>query len=272
MYKRIFSGLTGAAFIIAVLFFNQSFPWIINLVTSIIAALAVKEIFSVVGMVQIYEVMIPTLAFSFSMPLIKDSIFLEIVCYLYTIMVLCALMINKDLKIKGVLVVYSLSIIVSYSLLKIVQLRDFGGEYGGFYVFLAFSIAWMSDTGAYFFGKFFGRYKLCPEISPKKTIEGFLGGIIVCLTCVTLVAFVFNNYVFPQKQQINYALILILGITGSILSSLGDLCFSMVKRRYNVKDFGSFMPGHGGVLDRFDSVVFVVPYVYIFLRLMPIIY
>ena len=152
-----------------------------------------------------------------------------------------------------------------------VDLRNFGGEYGSFYVFLALAIAWISDTGAYFSGKFFGKSKLCPEISPKKTLEGFVGGILFCLTCVILTAFIFNNFVFPEKQKINYVLVIALALIGSLISSLGDLCFSAVKRRCGVKDFGNLMPGHGGVLDRFDSVIFVVPYVYLFLKFIPII-
>ncbi len=260
-------------FLLVILLFDQTFHWIINLVTSLIAVLAIKEIFSVVGMLRSYEVMLPTLLFAFLLPLVSFSdLGLELICYSYTALIFCVLMINKNLKIKNVLVVYALSIIVSYSLLKIVQLRSFGGKYGSFYLVLALTSAWMSDTGAYFFGKFFGRNKLCPEISPKKTIEGFIGGILTCLVFVVLISFLFNNYLFAEKQQINYFYVLLLGLSGSILSCLGDLCFSMVKRRYNVKDFGNLMPGHGGILDRFDSVIFVVPYVYIFLKFVKIIF
>lgn len=263
----------GVSFLLIILLFDQTFPLIINIVTSLIAVLAIKEIFSVVGMLHDYEVMLPTLVFAFLLPLMNFSpLAMESVCYCYTALIFCVLMINKNLKIKNVLVVYALSIIVSYSLLQIVQLRNYAGQYGSFYLFLALTIAWMSDTGAYFCGKFFGKNKLCPDISPKKTIEGFIGGILTCLIFVSLIAFIFNNYLFAQKQQINYFYILLLGSSGSVLSSLGDLCFSMVKRRYNVKDFGNLMPGHGGILDRFDSVIFVVPYVYIFLRFIPIIF
>ena len=164
-----------------------------------------------------------------------------------------------------------MALLISYSLFKIVDLRNTSIEFGSFYVFLALCIAWMSDTGAYFSGKFFGKSKLCPEISPKKTFEGFIGGIIFCLFCVILIALTFNSFVFPQKQHINYILVTILGLSGSLISSLGDLCFSAFKRKCGVKDFGNLMPGHGGVLDRFDSVIFVVPYVYLFLKFIPII-
>ena len=127
-------------------------------------------------------------------------------------------------------------------------------------------------SAAFFTGTFLGKHKLCPGISPKKTIEGFIGGIITCIISLVTIACVFNNLIFPEKQFINYALIIILGLFGSPISALGDLCFSAIKRRYGVKDFGNVMPGHGGILDRFDSVIFVAPYVFLFLRFIKIIF
>lgn len=270
--KRIVSGLTGAAFALIILFFNQNYPWIINLITSTISVLAIKEILSLIGISKNYTISIPTLIFVPMLPLFGYSVGWELIFYVYTIIVFSALMLNKSLKINDIFTLYAMSIIISFSFFKIVDLRDYGNQYGTFYVFLSLVIAWMSDTGAYFCGKYLGKNKLCPDISPKKTIEGFIGGIVVCLICVSLITAVFNNYLFYEKQQINYLLILLLGLTGSVISCLGDLCFSMIKRRYQIKDFGNLMPGHGGVLDRFDSIIFVVPYVYIFLKLIPIIF
>ncbi len=272
MSKRIVSGVIGAVFALTILMFNQNCLWLINIVTSLISALAIKEIFSVIGISKLYIITIPTLIFVPILPLVGFSTVWQLCWYLYTLIMLSSLMLYKDLKMKDICTVYTMSVVISFSLFKIVDLRNYGQEYGSFYVLLALTIAWMSDTGAYFCGNFFGKKKLCPEISPKKTIEGFIGGIIVCLICVVLISVTFNNYIFPEKQQINYFLVLVLGFVGSLLSSLGDLCFSTIKRRCGVKDFGNLMPGHGGILDRFDSVIFVVPYVYIFLKLMPIIF
>lgn len=272
MSTRIASGVIGGIFALIILIFNQNCLWLINIVTALISVLAIKEIFSVIGVSKLYIVTIPTFIFVPILPLIGFSVVWELAWYLYTLLMFSSLMLHKDFKIKDICTVYTMSVVISFSLFKIVDLRNYGQEYGSFYVFLALTIAWMSDTGAYFCGKFFGRKKLCPDISPKKTIEGFIGGIIVCLICVSLIAATFNNYMFPEKQQINYFLVLILGFVGSLISSLGDLCFSTLKRRCGVKDFGNLMPGHGGILDRFDSVIFVVPYVYIFLKFIPIIF
>lgn len=271
MSTRIISGLIGGFLTLVILFFDQSCPWLINLVTAIISVLAVREIFAVCGTSKIYILTIPTMIFAPLLQLIGFSVFWELGFYLYTLIMFSSMIWNKSVKLKETCTIYSLTLLISFSLFKMVELRNYGGEYGSFYVFLALAIAWISDTGAYFCGKCFGKSKLCPEISPKKTLEGFVGGILFCLTCVILIAFVFNNFVFPEKQKINYILVIALALIGSLISSLGDLCFSAVKRMCGVKDFGNLMPGHGGVLDRFDSVIFVVPYVYLFLKLVPII-
>ena len=116
-----------------------------------------------------------------------------------------------------------------------------------------------------------GKNKLCPEISPKKTIEGVIGGVAVCVFSLILIGLLFNNLMFYNRYRINYILLIFMGIIGSLVSALGDLCFSAIKRSCHIKDFGNVIPGHGGILDRFDSVIFVVPYVYLFLKLFPVI-
>lgn len=182
------------------------------------------------------------------------------------------MVIRPQFRLKDIAFTYSMAIIISISMGTISMLRNLGGIYGSFYVFLALVTAWMSDTGAYFCGKFLGKNKLCPEVSPKKTIEGFFGGIITCIVSLMIIACIFNNLIFPEKQHINYFLIIIMGLIGSIISTLGDLCFSIIKRKYGVKDFGNLVPGHGGILDRFDSVIFVAPYVFLFLKFIKIIH
>ncbi len=268
---RIFSGVIGAILTITILIFNQNCLWLINLITAIISVLAMKEIFSVIEISKNYFITIPSMIFASILPITGFSFVWGFFWYLYTIIIFVNLLLNKTLKIDKIFTIYSMSLIISFCLFKIVDLRDYGKEFGSFYVFLALMIAWMTDTGAYFCGILLGKNKLCPEISPKKTIEGFIGGIIVCLISVILIFLIFNYFMFSEKQEINYFLIIILSLTGSLVSSFGDLCFSAIKRSYHVKDFGNIMPGHGGVLDRFDSVIFVVPYVYFFVKFIHII-
>ena len=271
MSTRVISGLTGAFLVFAVLIFNQSFLMLINILVAIIAVLSMVEIFSAMGVQRLVCVTAPTLLFMPVMPLIGDAIIWQICWYIYTITMFIVMILNRTLKLRDISLIYMMAIIIATSLSKIVQLRDFGGEYGSFYVLLGLGLAWTSDTGAYFSGKYFGKRKLCPSVSPKKTVEGVIGGIIICIMSMLIIGFIFNNFIFPEKYQINYWALALLGLTGSPISALGDLCFSIIKRNCHVKDFGNVIPGHGGILDRFDSVIFVVPYAYLFMRMIPII-
>ncbi|MCR6544703.1 phosphatidate cytidylyltransferase [Dehalobacterium formicoaceticum] len=126
------------------------------------------------------------------------------------------------------------------------------------YIFLAFVITWTTDTGAYIFGRLLGRHKLAPRISPNKTIEGALGGMLLCLVLV----YALKGF-FPQ---ITLNLFMALGGIASLLGQMGDLMESAVKRWAGVKDSGNIIPGHGGVLDRFDSLTLVAPLMYYFLK------
>ena len=127
-------------------------------------------------------------------------------------------------------------------------------DFGIYYLCLIFTSAWMSDTGAYFIGCLFGRKKLAPEISPKKTVEGSIGGVIFAAIGCVILGIV---SVLVSKTNANYIALAVIGIVGSVLSQLGDLTASLIKRNCGVKDFGNIMPGHGGMLDRFDSILAV---------------
>ncbi len=118
-------------------------------------------------------------------------------------------------------------------------------------------LIWTNDTFAYLVGKNFGKNKLFPSISPKKTIEGFVGGMIFTVICGLLLA---NYYINANSPYIWIIIALIV----SVFSTIGDLIESKFKRSAGVKDSGKIMPGHGGILDRLDSIIFVVPFIYLF--------
>ena len=167
---------------------------------------------------------------------------------------------------KDVFIVYGITLLITLSLTTIIDLRTIGGVHSNFYILLALFIPWMADTGAYFTGITFGKTMLCPDLSPNKTLEGAFGGIIFCVLTNLLVSFIFKIFFLPQNIEVNYLYVVVLALLGSLISIVGDLFFSMVKRCYRVKDFGNVMPGHGGVLDRFDSVILVAPFVYFMLK------
>ncbi|HEY9062377.1 MAG TPA: phosphatidate cytidylyltransferase [Pseudobacteroides sp.] len=139
---------------------------------------------------------------------------------------------------------------------------------GFYYIWLIFIGAFATDTFAYFSGKFFGKRKILPVISPKKTFEGFVGGILGSMVLTSAFG-LFINYLFKKDmgETIPYHHFIILGGINGIVSQIGDWGASAIKRFSRVKDYGNLMPGHGGVLDRFDSILFVAPTVYLYIRM-----
>ena len=141
-----------------------------------------------------------------------------------------------------------------------------------YFILLILCSAWGGDTAAYFAGRAFGKHKLAPIVSPHKTVEGAIGGIFgsvlagVVLTLVYSFLSASHNVITIQVQPRHYAILVVMGAIASVLGILGDLFASSVKRQVGIKDYGTIFPGHGGILDRFDSVMFIAPFVSIAVR------
>ncbi len=140
-------------------------------------------------------------------------------------------------------------IIVSFSSLSLTRYLD--RSIGLYIVILVFVASWMCDAGAYLVGSVCGKHKLIPEISPKKTVEGAVGGVIIATAAFLLYGFIIDSFF---GVGVNYLRLAVFGVLLSIVSQLGDLVASLIKREYGVKDYGRIFPGHGGVMDRFDSI------------------
>ncbi len=139
---------------------------------------------------------------------------------------------------------------------------------GRFLVVIPFVIAFLSDSGAYFAGRFFGHTKLAPVISPKKTVEGVVGGIAGSVLGMLLYCLIMQ-LAFSFKPHYGYAIAY--GVVGCGVAVFGDLCFSVIKRQTGIKDYGNLIPGHGGVLDRFDSMILVAPLTEALLAIIPVV-
>ncbi len=272
MITRTISGVIGAILVIIVLALNQRLPMLMNILTSIACVLSVAELLKVREEFKKYYITIPCLTFAVLVPLVVNK---ELFIYLWFIYIFVFFMVmifyNDYVKIEDIALTYMLSSLVIFSLSTIITLRDFGGKYGLFYMIIVLAIAWLSDTSAYFCGSLLGKHKLCSKISPKKTVEGAIGGVIGAILSILLTCFIFKIFIFEEQVSFKYVTIIILAFIGSILSIVGDLSFSLIKRQCNVKDFGNVIPGHGGILDRVDSLMFVIPYTYIFLNYFSII-
>lgn len=143
--------------------------------------------------------------------------------------------------------------------MMILMSQDNHGEYNRFIILAMFLIIWSNDTGAYFTGKSLGKTKLFERISPNKTIEGSIGGIVLAFIIMTI----YYLYIIPSSDSISLPFLLIFTVVVSIAGILGDLVESLFKRALKIKDSGGLIPGHGGFLDRFDALIFAIPFAFI---------
>ena len=186
-------------------------------------------------------------------------------------LVFCCLLWGEMLAAKGklrfekVLVCVAGGLLIPYLLCAIVRIRNM--ELGEIYVLFPFALAFLSDSGAYFAGLYLGKHKLAPTISPKKTVEGVFGGIAGAILGMMIFGLVLS---LGFRLRVNFLLCIVYGVLGSLASVLGDLTFSVIKRQAGIKDYGNLIPGHGGILDRFDSMTIVAPLTEALLVLLPI--
>jgi len=163
--------------------------------------------------------------------------------------------------VAGLIVPFLLS-----SLIRILTLKI-----GRYVILIPFIVAFGSDAGAYFAGYFFGKHKMAPVLSQHKTIEGAIGGVITAVVCMLLYGVLMDLPFSGLNFRVNYLYAGIYGLTGSLVGIFGDLCFSVIKRQTGIKDYGKILPGHGGILDRFDSMMMVGPLMEVLLLLIPVI-
>lgn len=155
-------------------------------------------------------------------------------------------------------------VIVPYLLTAVVRILAM--KLGRYFILIPFVVAFLNDSGAYFVGLKFGKHKMTPVISPNKTVEGALGGILAATLGMLLYALILSLLDF----RVNYVYALLYGVLGACAGIFGDLCFSVVKRQTGIKDYGNLIPGHGGILDRFDSMMTVAPLMEALLILLPL--
>ncbi len=140
-------------------------------------------------------------------------------------------------------------------------------ENGRYLVFLAVMLAFITDAGAYFTGVFLGKHKGVTRVSPNKSVEGYIGGFLTGVAAALIFGAIVQNATGMRVSLLSLGLC---GLFGALATELGDLCFSLIKRQYGVKDYGHLLPGHGGMLDRFDSMIFCAPVVLFVILLFPV--
>ncbi|MBO4212567.1 MAG: phosphatidate cytidylyltransferase, partial [Clostridia bacterium] len=264
MLKRVIAGIIGACIIAPVLWFSDT--WVFPIFFAFVTGVSMFEMLRCIGIHKKFYVSIPLILFAAATPIVArlttvfrdiegkdiDVIFIllcgAVIAVLWFFAV--SLFSNGDFHLGTAAMTFMTSFYIVGGYTAIVMLRDLGST-GKFVFWLVFIGAWSTDIFAYFFGRLLGRHKLMPEISPKKTIAGSLFGVLFCVISYVVYGLILQYFAGIKPHYIVLALVAILI---SVVAQVGDLVMSHVKRKYGIKDFGKIMPGHGGLLDRFDSI------------------
>ncbi len=259
---RIITGVVGVLIMIPICIFSHTFAWPIFL--TICSLIAVDEMLRCIGANKEKALSIPARVFSL-LPILCflgekyldydmfRSIFLISALFFVSVQMIAMLQSNayptKDLYAMIALVLY---VVICLTAISQIRFIDNGNEEGKYIYLLVFFGAWISDTFAYFTGRLIGKKPLCPAISPKKTVEGSIGGVLANMIAFAGYALVLRSAFHWEASILFFA---ILGALFSAVGQFGDLFASGIKRHYGIKDYGKIFPGHGGILDRFDSTL-----------------
>ena len=258
MLKRIITSLVALCILIPVLFLSHTF--VLPLGIAVVSIIALYEMNKCIGKGKMIAFTAPAYVFAAIAPFLFRYLrydvrcgYIAFVCAIIYVMYLFTLTVFMKGKITFAEVgeLFLVSVYIIAALNAIIYVRDFAD--GGKYLYiLIFAGAWITDIFAYFSGMLFGKHKLIPEVSPKKTIEGSIGGTLFCIISFIVFGIIVDGFF---SMNANFVFLAISGLAVSILAQIGDLIMSVIKRQYGVKDYGKIFPGHGGVLDRFDSIL-----------------
>ncbi len=264
MKIRIISGVVGAVLFAVVCFLQMTFTSapIFAVALALLAAVAVYELLYVTGKMKNLLVLAAGIAAAICIVLRLGGIMPVRIIYIVgayaSVVLLVALTKHKEITPANAAFALVVAVAVGAAFASILPLMGMARNY--FYFFMLFVCAWGSDTAAYFVGSAIGKHKLAPELSPKKTVEGLVGGTVICVgLCIGL------YYLVLGHAPGNWFKLIGAAVAFSLAGVLGDLTASYIKRDAGIKDYGRLMPGHGGVMDRFDSVLFIAPLMYIVL-------
>lgn len=282
MLTRIISGAVGVVLLIGILFFHDTI--VLPIAVGAIIAVMLYELLRAVQLHKCVPVLLAVEAYGIAVPFIYNKFYWypdviggadlpqtdgKVTLWAFATALLAVFVIfltwlrnHKTIRYEQIFFALAVMVLVPQAMSCMVRIDRCSND-GLFLLVMGLCGAWIADTGAYFTGVALGKHKLCPEISPKKTIEGFIGGLLI-----TGLVYSASFCIYKGGFEIKTALLtFILGVICAIIGTIGDLSASMVKRQIGFKDYGKIMPGHGGLMDRFDSVLFVLPTFYAFISL-----
>ena len=261
MKERLISAGVGVVICVAILLLGEWNSIVIEIAIALVTGLMCGELLAAKGLHKNIKIAAPCVLFGALIPLLICTKVGMLPLYLFMVSLFVIMVVfHNEIKPDDVMFAYGGTLLLSLSMASLV-IVSCTSRYPSFYLILALGVPWLSDSGAYFTGVYLGKTKLCPEISPKKTVEGAIGGLISGCIGAVLIGFVFM-WIYGDVD-INFWGVIIVGLLNPVISIFGDLSFSVIKRSCGIKDYGSIMPGHGGALDRFDSIIFCAPLVFV---------
>lgn len=262
MKVRLISAAIGIVICIALFILGEMNTIVLQVAVSLVTGLLCGELLTAKGLHKNLKISLLCIAFGFFMPMLCTTAARFLPLYIFTVVLFVLMVVFHDsIRPDDTMFAYGGTLLITLSMTSLVLVSCSDNDYPSFYIVLCLGVPWLADSGAYFSGVFFGKKKLCPQISPKKTVEGAVGGLISGVIGSIIIGFVF--LLIYSDVQINFWAVALIGLINPVISIFGDLTFSVIKRACDIKDYGSIMPGHGGLLDRFDSVILCAPLVFI---------
>ena len=263
MLKRTITGAIGTLCLIPVFIWSDT--WVLPIIVSLVALLGCYEMVSCIGQKKNLFISVPIYIEAVFFPLFvrychnRDNmdffVLVSVFCILGTILYVLAVAVfmNEKIAVTDAGLWAATAIYIIAAATCIVYVRDFI-EPGIFMFLLCIISAFVTDIFAYFTGMLFGKHKLIPSVSPKKTIEGAVGGVVFCVIFFVVYGIIIE---LTTEYEANYFVLAVAGVIVSVVSQIGDLIMSLIKRKFGIKDYGKIFPGHGGILDRCDSILAV---------------
>lgn len=267
---RLLTAVIGIPLLVLFLLLAEVWTPVVTIIVALATAFMTGEYLNANKLLKNFAVSAPCLIFSLLMPFLISTEYFYMTVILYMLAMFILMILNHK-KITYSELAYSVTgtLLISLGMSAIPFICN--SKMGiALYFVTIFALPWMADAGGFFIGATLGKNKLCPNISPKKTVEGAVGGVVFCVISAVLVGILFQ-YIISPDIKINFLALILLGVIDAPISIIGDLSFSLIKRRYKIKDYGSIFPGHGGMLDRFDSIIFTAPMIVLLNQFIPII-
>ena len=259
---RLLTAVIGIPAVVLVMIISEVWHPLLGIVLGLASVIMVGEFLYGRRLLSCIPLAVVCMLYALLMPIVvtEATVTYLLSCLFFIVGFVVILMRHRRLRFMDFAYAMFGTLLIAFGM-SAVSLACIGNGYNvSFFFVLVFLLPWMAD-----------RRKLCPGISPKKTVEGVLGGTVFCVASALVMGLVFQFIVFggDESVRVNFAGLIVLAILDSVVSLIGDLSFSLIKRNLKIKDYGTLFPGHGGMLDRCDSIIFTAPLVVALGQVMP---